>query len=181
MSNPNNAGKKPGTHQRGTTKANKFLFAKEYLIDLNGTQAAIRAGYREKSARTKASELLKDPEVKAIIQEEMDKRAERTLITADEVLNDLKELRDICMGRKPVKMTFINKLEGTAVPMDIEQTIVDPPGANKSLELLGKHLKLFTDKVENTGKDGGAIQHEHSVTVSRIDELRQKQKAGVNE
>ena len=123
------------------------LFVKEYLVDLNATQAAIRAGYSEKTAYSIGEENLKKPVIAQAIQEGMDKRAERVEITADEVLRDLKELRDICMGRKPVKVTVISNIEGAQVPFNVEKIIVDSAGAKGSLELLGRHLKLFTDKV----------------------------------
>lgn len=82
-------------------------FGDEYLIDLNGTQAAIRAGYSVKTAKAIAAENLTKPAVVAYIQAAMDARAERTQITQDQVLrrwhqiafadaNDLIEYRRVC-------------------------------------------------------------------------------------
>lgn len=62
------------------------MFVKEYLVDLNGTQAAIRAGYSAKTADVQASRLLANAKVQAAIQEAMSKRSERVEITADMVL-----------------------------------------------------------------------------------------------
>lgn len=62
------------------------LFVAEYLIDMNGRQAAIRAGYSPQSARTQASDLLATPEAQAAIAKAMEERAERTGITQDKVL-----------------------------------------------------------------------------------------------
>lgn len=62
------------------------VFVKEYLVDLNGRQAAIRAGYSPQSARQTASELLATPRVQEKVQAAMDARAERTGITADKVI-----------------------------------------------------------------------------------------------
>lgn len=62
------------------------LFVREYLVDLNGRQAAIRAGYSPGSARQTASELLATPDVQAAVQKAMDERATRTGITAERVL-----------------------------------------------------------------------------------------------
>ena len=70
----------------------KTLFAKEYLADLNATQAAIRAGYSEKTAKQQACRLLAREDVQAAIQKEMNKRARRTEITADKVLEEYAKL-----------------------------------------------------------------------------------------
>jgi len=88
-----------------TEKAQRFV--DEYIIDLNGTQAAIRAGYSTRSARAIAAENLTKPSIVAAIQAAMDSRAERTQITADQVLrrwrdiafadaNELIEYRRVC-------------------------------------------------------------------------------------
>ena len=67
-------------------------FAGEYLKDLNATQAAIRAGYSEKTAGSQAFELLKKPEIQAAIEAGMQERSERTAITQDRVLQELARL-----------------------------------------------------------------------------------------
>lgn len=124
-------------------------FVDEYLIDLNATQAAIRAGYSEKWAGTNADKLLKNTNVSEVIQAALKERQARTELSADEVINDLRELRDICMGRRPVKVSVKSKDDdGNTVYHEQEITQFDPQGANKSLELLGKHLSLFTEKME---------------------------------
>lgn len=126
-------------------------FVREYLIDLNGTQAAIRAGYSAKTANEQASRLLANVSVAAAIQAALDERAERTNITADYVINGIREVAERCMVRAPV-MAGSGKDRAQAI--DLEGRHVwsfDAPGANKAFELLGKHLKLFTEKVEHTG------------------------------
>lgn len=83
------------------------LFVKEYLIDLNGRQAAIRVGYNPQSARTQAADMLATPAVQAAVAKAMEERAERTGITQDKVLErwwavatadprELTELHRIC-------------------------------------------------------------------------------------
>ncbi len=114
--------------------AKQSLFIKEYLVDLNATQAAIRSGYSEKTAYRTGADNLRKPQIAAAIQDAMDERSERVEINSDEVLMDLAEMRDICMGRKP------NPTEDVCA--------FNANGALKALELLGKHFKLFTEKVE---------------------------------
>lgn len=128
-------------------------FVEEYLIDLNATQAAIRAGYSKKTAGSIGEENLKKPEIASAIQKAKAERSNRTQITQDEVLKDLCELRDICMGRKKIIVTDVIKdvREGTAKTVKAEAIFFEPTAANRSLELLGKHLKMFADKVELSG------------------------------
>lgn len=139
--------------------ARQLRFVSEYLIDLNATQAAIRAGYSPASARQHACRLLMKDEVKNAVAKAMDKRARRTELCQDEVIEDLRELRDICMGRKTVKiMTIVkNAREGTAEPVEVEGMVFEPASANRTLELLGKHMKLFTDKMDMTS-NGQTLQ-----------------------
>ena len=127
-------------------------FVDEYLVDLNATQAYYRAGYegKEAVANVNASRLLSNAKVYAAVEERINDRKERTEINQDFVLENLQEVALRCMQRQPI--TRLNKETG-----EYEETGVykfDANGANKALELLGKHLKMFTDKVEqeNSGQ-----------------------------
>jgi phage terminase small subunit len=111
--------------------AKQQAFIKEYLIDLNSTQAAIRAGYSENTAKEIGYENLTKPHIKEAIDKAINKRSEKLQITAEYVLNKLKDITD-------------NDEEKTADRL-------------KGLELLGRHLKLFTDKLEHSGETGVKI------------------------
>ncbi len=109
--------------------AKQERFCTEYIIDLNATQAAIRAGYSVKTANRIASENLSKLDIQRKIQELQQKRAERTEITQDRVL---KELAGI--GFAPITKGKIKAADKT-----------------KALELLGRHLGMFTDKLQIEG------------------------------
>lgn len=111
-------------------------FVEEYLIDLNATQAAIRAGYSEKNADKIGSQLLGKTRVAASIRDAQEKRTRRTEITADYVLTTIRETVE----------ALLNDREKNAANIF------------KGSELLGKHIKLFTDKHEITGADSGPVQ-----------------------
>ena len=103
------------------------LFCKEYLLDLNATQSAIRAGYSEKTAQQIGSENLSKPVIQETIKEYMAKRADKLDLTAEGVLQDIIDTR--------TEAAQDNRLSERL----------------KANELLGKHLKLFTDKVDVSG------------------------------
>lgn len=137
----------------------QVAFVREYLVDLNAAHAAIRAGYSERSAKQTAHDLLAKPHVQAAIQAGMDKRAQRVELTADDVLRNLLEINQRCMQRDPV---FIGKgkdrkhLTQIITATDGEEVLAqvfqfDAQGALRANELIGKHLKMFTDKVEHSG------------------------------
>lgn len=128
------------------------MFVREYLIDLNATQAAIRAGYSPKTARQIAEENLSKPYIAEEIQKANAKRLQKAEISADWVLSRLKEIAERCMQAEPVLIREGNEW------VESGEYKFDSSGANKSLELIGKHLKLFTDRQEITGADGGPLQ-----------------------
>ena len=106
--------------ERDMTEKQK-RFCEEYLVDLNETQAAVRAGYSEKTAYSIGSENLKKPEIKKYLQELRLKQSERTGLTADDVINELREI------------AFTDGVE------------ISGKEKIKALELLGKHLGIFTE------------------------------------
>ncbi|MCX2960309.1 terminase small subunit [Rodentibacter caecimuris] len=130
-------------------------FVEEYLIDLNGKQAAIRTGYSESTAEQQASRLLSYVKVQEAIQIAQNNRSARVQVTQDDVLRDLLEVRDICLGRKSIIVTDTvkNNQEGKITAVDNPVFAFEPSGANKALELLGKHLGMFKDRVDLTSGD----------------------------
>lgn len=126
-------------------------FVEEYLIDLNATQAAIRAGYSADTAAVIGCENLTKPNIQFAISEAQKQRYQRTQITQDEVLNRLLENIEIAMGKRKTIITIPSKnADGEMVGTDIEHLVYEPSAANKSLELLGKHLGMFKDGVDIT-------------------------------
>ena len=126
-------------------------FIEEYLVDLNATQAAIRAGYSEKTARQMGAQNLSKPVIQAAIEEAFQARSERTELTQDWVLERLEENTNRALCRVPVL-----DHEGKETGDWTYQGSV----ANRSLELIGKHLGMFPNRTEISGPDGGPIEHE---------------------
>lgn len=134
-------------------------FVRQYLVDLNATQAAIRAGYSERTASRIGPQLLGKTCVREAIEKAQAKRARRVEVTQDYVLSNLVEVVERTMQRAPVtdrKGEQVTDEEGRAV------WTFDAKGANRALELLGKHLGIFTDKLkaEVSGPDGGPVASE---------------------
>lgn len=118
-------------------------FCEEYLIDCNGAQAAIRAGYSERSAKEIASELLTKPNIHTRIAELKKQLSEKTLVDAEYVIKGFIEVANRCMEKKPV-LEFNGKF--MEQKKDEDGNLVwqfDSSGANRSLELLGKHVGIF--------------------------------------
>ena len=148
------------------------LFVEEYLIDLNATQAAIRAGYSKRTAGQIGDENLKKPQIAQAIKEAMDSRSKRVQINADYVLNRLVEidqldvldiLRDD-MSFKPlsewpkgwrqylVGFDIAEMFEGSGEDRSMVGLMkkIKWPDKVKNLELLGKHVAVsaFREQVE---------------------------------
>lgn len=134
-------------------------FCKQYLIDLNATQAAKRAGYSDKTAYSIGEENLKKPEVAQRINALMKERGERTLVTADRVIREIERMALF----DPIELLEIDNHRDIAkLPEDVRRAIVGWKYSEhgfelklvkeKAIEMLGRHHKLFTDKVEHSGK-----------------------------
>lgn len=129
------------------------IFAKEYIVDLNATQAAIRAGYSENTAKQQGSRLLTNADIRAYIEEHQKKRAAKLELDAQWVLDKLTQVVEKSMQEKEVEKWDYSErqLIGTG------EYVYDSNGANKALELIGKHLGMFKDKIEHSGNVGVKI------------------------
>lgn len=115
-------------------------FVEEYLVDLNATAAAIRAGYSCKRASEIGWQLLQKTTVQQAVQTAQAERSARTQITQDYVIANLKEIVERCMQRAPVRNMYgeqVHDDDGNAL------WTFNARDANKALELLGKHLDMF--------------------------------------
>lgn len=164
-------------------------FADEYIVDLNGKQAAIRAGYSEKTAEAQASRLLSNAKVQCYIQKRKQDRVERTEITQDMVLYELasiafsnaadyakvvekeatiqtedgEEIQLFDMDGNPVmyrtvepvltsELTEKQKRALSVIKKGRDGFEIKPYDKLRALELLGKHIGMFQDRVEVTGE-----------------------------
>jgi len=158
-------------------KPKQLLFCKEYLIDFNGTQAAIRAGYSKKCAQQIATENLLKPFIQEQIQKEFDKRAERIEKSGDDVVRilwkmaelDLANYITVSEGGEVQAIAFDQLPEGASKlisKIKEMRTITESkdgglteqnnleyvlPEKTKCLELLGRHYGLFNDKLIHSG------------------------------
>jgi phage terminase small subunit len=148
-------------------------FCEEYIIDFNGTQAAIRAGYSERTAGSIASENLQKPEIQAEIQHQIENRSKRTEITQDRVLleiarlafNDPRKAFDDNGNLLPVQQ-WPDDVAAAISSIKVTEQRIDNEGEEviasqikeikfwdkgKQIELAGKHLAMFSDKLTLAG------------------------------
>lgn len=134
--------------------AKQKQFCDEYVKDYNATQAAIRAGYSEKTASSQASRLLKNPAVIERIKEKQKELLDTHCMTEDRVLAELIEILNRCMSAVPVMEWDYS--EHSLVPTGEYQ--FDSKGALKAIKLLGQHIGMFTQKVELTNISDESIK-----------------------
>lgn len=165
--------------------AKQRRFVEEYLVDLNATQAAIRAGYSKKTARQIGEENLSKPDIAAAVREAQEARSARTEITQDMVLTELAKIgfADI---RKIVRWgtTELRVAEGDEddtmphhglaligsdeIDDETAAAIAEVSEGREGLKVkmhdkkgalvdIGRHLGMFKDKVEHSGPGGGPI------------------------
>lgn len=162
------------------------VFCEEYLIDLNATQAAIRAGYSVDSAGSIGSELLKKPEIRARVDKAMAERSKRTGINADRVLRELGRLAfvdpsavidmttaEVKSDATPDDRAAIAGMKVKYVPHKdfdengdpvIEQAIereVRLCDKLKALELCGRHLGMFKDNPDSAAPVTVVINYDY--------------------
>lgn len=160
-------------------------FCEEYLIDLNLTQAALRSGYgkTEGSAAVAGHQLLRNPKVQERINQLKEEQSKRTGITADRVLQELGRIAFLDLSsayddkgnlkilgdmdentrRAITGIKVFEEFEGTGRERTKIGEVREVKTADKvrALELIGKHLKLFTEKHEHSGPDGKPIEHKN--------------------
>ena len=142
--------------------AKQQRFCDEYLIDLNATQAAIRAGYSKKTARAIANENLTKPYIKEYIEKRMSEKEKELIADQDEVMKYLSSVMRREMTESVVvtiskeKSTYVPDANGTmrkqTVKEDVPEVIKIPArlsDANKAAELLGRAYGIYTDKVQS--------------------------------
>lgn len=145
-----------------TKKQKRFI--DEYLIDLNATQAAIRAGYSPGTAQQIGSENLSKPVIRARIDKAIAERSKRTGVNADRVIMELAKIAFV-NAEDVIDMDTATVKEGalpedTAAIQSVKLKTFGEDGLEreikmadklKALELLGKHLGMFTEKVNLAG------------------------------
>lgn len=155
-----------------TLTAKQERFVEEYLVDLNATQAAIRAGYSAKTAEQQGSRLLGKVKVAEAIQGAQARRSERTEIGSDWVLKrlaaeataDLADILDEAGSIRPVAEWPLIWRQGLVAGIDVQQETVEGVKVGqtvkiklsdriKRIELIGKHVDVqaFREQVHQTG------------------------------
>ena len=135
-------------------KEKQKRFCEEYLVDCNATQAAIRAGYSEKTARAIGQRLLTNVDIKKYIDQQLQKLKNEKIADAQEVLE---YLTSVMRGEQKEQVAL---LTGEGV-QDLVQKDVSAKDRLKAAELIGKRYGLFTEKMELQG----------STTVCIVDDI----------
>lgn len=174
-------------------------FCEEYIIDFNGAQAAIRAGYAEKTARITAAKLLTKSNIQSYLSELIQERKERVKVSQDDVIRELSHIAfdDIKNYLKfKTEKVKVDEVDGKPIydyrtvvdvkdsqsidTRNIQEVSVAPNGAFKfklygkdnALELLGRHLGIFNDKLNLTSEEGAS-----EIKISFVDKTKRSAEA----
>jgi phage terminase small subunit len=165
--------------------AKQTRFVEEYLIDLNATQAAIRAGYSERTAQEQSSRLLSNVMIQNEIASRIKDRERRTEVTHDRVLLEIARLAfndprkafdqsgallpiqewpdEVAAAISSIKVNELKDFDGTVIGETKEIKFWDK---GKQLDLAARHLGMLNDKLNVGGQDGNPI-----AVVARVERL----------
>jgi phage terminase small subunit len=170
-----------------TTKEEDFC--NQYIIDFNGAQAALRAKYSEKTARQIAANLLSKVYILGRINELLEERRQRIIVKQDRVVYELAKLafsdiRNYTDEDGSIDLSKIDDFNSQCI-QEITEDITtggseDRPwekvkrkiklyDKQKAIEMLGKHLVMFTDKTELSGPDGQPIDTNLTIEFVKSD------------
>ena len=119
-------------------------FVTEFMKDLDGARAVLAAGYVTNNAKQMAWQLMRQPKVKLCIELLQLKRAQKSTVTKDYVLQEVVKVINDCKTKTE----------------DGQEVYIDKNAALRGLETLARHLGMFIERTEITGKDGEAIRYE---------------------
>jgi len=122
----------------------QLLFVNEYLVDLNAAHAAVRAGYSVRRAKATGCELLHRPEIAEAISRALAGRSGKPHLSSEDIIRSIVEIRGKAVTRGSLTQAL------------------------KANELLGKHLKLFTDRGEHAGPEGAAVELSDTELSNRL-------------
>lgn len=164
-----------------TKKQKRFI--EEYLIDLNATQAAIRAGYSTDTANEQGCRMLANVSIRSQIDKAIAERSKRTGVNADRVIMELAKIAFVnateVIDPKTATIKADALPEDTAAIQSVKVKTFGEDGLEreikmadklKALELLGKHLGMFKDKVELSGS--------LDTEKTKLDDLLQQMRGG---
>jgi phage terminase small subunit len=156
-------------------------FVQEYLVDLNATQAAIRAGYSKKTAKSIGQENLTKPDIAMAVKEASKTLTEKVGLKAEHVIEEMRRIgfanmrdyMDLSDPEQPkIDLTKLTKEQASV----IAEVTYEKRGVEKRLKLklhdklnalvnLGKHLGLFSERHLLGGLDGGEIKQKQFVEI----------------
>lgn len=125
--------------------AKQQRFCDEYLIDLNATQAAIRSGYSEKTAYSQGQRMLKNVEVKAYIDAELEKIRTEKIADVTEIME---YLTSVLRGESQSEVVVVENIGDFRSEARQIQKAPDEKERLKAAELLGKRYNMFSDKMK---------------------------------